>query len=191
MDAAGTAGSGGTIDWVVWFVNEYATPTRREAGEIDDDLPDPDGHPGRPPGFELPDPDELTGIADRAFAVFAAAPDPVAVCSALTALFTDVSEVVVTPVEGRPALDLRRGDRPDPAALIGHLLTEIVGAAGTTVLGICEADHCVDVFVDRSRHRSRRFCSTSCQTRTRVARHRRRRAGAGPDRDGGEPAGRS
>jgi predicted RNA-binding Zn ribbon-like protein len=42
-------------------------------------------------------------------------------------------------------------------------------------LGVCQAHDCQDAFVDTSRNRSRRHCSTTCSNREHVAAHRRRR----------------
>jgi len=42
--------------------------------------------------------------------------------------------------------------------------------------GICESSTCDDVYIDTSRNRSRRHCSTTCTTRENVAAHRRRTA---------------
>lgn len=42
-------------------------------------------------------------------------------------------------------------------------------------LGVCDADRCDRVYVDTSKNNSRRFCSVSCQNRTKVAAHRARR----------------
>jgi predicted RNA-binding Zn ribbon-like protein len=46
-------------------------------------------------------------------------------------------------------------------------------------LGVCSADACDRVYVDTSRNAARRFCSTSCQNRTKTAAFRARRAGRG------------
>jgi len=40
----------------------------------------------------------------------------------------------------------------------------------------CEATRCDDLFLDSTRNRTQRFCSTACQNRTKVAAHRARRA---------------
>ena len=47
---------------------------------------------------------------------------------------------------------------------------------GLARFGLCHADSCEDAFVDTSKNRSRRNCSSSCTTRENVAAHRRRRA---------------
>jgi predicted RNA-binding Zn ribbon-like protein len=70
---------------------------------------------------------------------------------------------------------------PDCAQLLGaiardvvELLTDPVARAG---LRQCEGDNCPIVYVDSSRGRRRRWCSSEvCGNRERVARHRRRAA---------------
>ncbi|MFC9106101.1 CGNR zinc finger domain-containing protein [Streptomyces rochei] len=70
---------------------------------------------------------------------------------------------------------------PECAALLGslardavELLTDPVARAG---LRQCEGDNCPIVYVDTSRGRRRRWCSSEvCGNRERVARHRRRAA---------------
>ena len=41
-------------------------------------------------------------------------------------------------------------------------------------LGVCDADRCDRVFVDTSKNNGRRFCSTTCQNRTKTAAYRAR-----------------
>ncbi len=43
-------------------------------------------------------------------------------------------------------------------------------------LGMCAAERCDRVYVDTSKNARRRFCSTTCQNRTKVAAFRKRRA---------------
>jgi hypothetical protein len=52
-------------------------------------------------------------------------------------------------------------------------------AARPERLGVCHDQHCADVYVDASPAGQRRFCSLTCQNRSRAAsfRERRRRAG--------------
>ncbi|MCX5140590.1 MULTISPECIES: CGNR zinc finger domain-containing protein [unclassified Streptomyces] len=84
---------------------------------------------------------------------------------------------------------------PDCAALLAavardavELLTDPVALDG---LRRCEGDHCRRVYLDTSRGRRRRWCSSEvCGNRERVARHRRRNAdpaGALRDRAAPEP----
>ena len=44
-------------------------------------------------------------------------------------------------------------------------------------LRVCAADDCADVYVDGSKNRSRRFCSTRCSNRTNTAAFRERARG--------------
>jgi predicted RNA-binding Zn ribbon-like protein len=70
---------------------------------------------------------------------------------------------------------------PECAQLLGaiardavELLTDPVARAG---LRQCEGDNCPIIYVDSSRGRRRRWCSSEvCGNRERVARHRRRAA---------------
>ena len=50
---------------------------------------------------------------------------------------------------------------------------------GIERFGTCAAAECVDSFIDTSRNRSRRHCSTTCANREHVAAHRRRAKAAG------------
>jgi predicted RNA-binding Zn ribbon-like protein len=59
--------------------------------------------------------------------------------------------------------------------------TGLALAIGTDLagrLGVCSADRCDRVYVDTSKNAQRRFCSTSCQNRTKAAAFRRRRGQA-------------
>lgn len=53
---------------------------------------------------------------------------------------------------------------------------DLVRAADTARCKRCGDDRCERMFFDLSRNRSRRFCSTTCQSRTNVAAFRARRA---------------
>ncbi|MEU0029956.1 ABATE domain-containing protein [Streptomyces sp. NPDC006335] len=70
---------------------------------------------------------------------------------------------------------------PDCAALLGAIARDAVGLLTDPVAraGIreCEGDNCPIVYLDTSRGRRRRWCSSEvCGNRERVARHRRRAA---------------
>jgi predicted RNA-binding Zn ribbon-like protein len=56
------------------------------------------------------------------------------------------------------------------AALATHLTRH-----GATRLGICQADPCRCVYIDRSRARTRRYCCDQCNDRAAAAAYRRRR----------------
>ncbi|MGI5375822.1 CGNR zinc finger domain-containing protein [Streptomyces sp. CA-251387] len=85
-------------------------------------------------------------------------------------------------VRGEGGVLVRELDHPpECAALLGalardvvELLTDPLARAG---LRECEGDNCPIVYVDTSRGRRRRWCSSEvCGNRERVARHRRRAA---------------
>lgn len=59
-------------------------------------------------------------------------------------------------------------------------LTVVIAEEGFERLRVCEGDRCVDVFVDQSRNRSRRYCSPQvCGNRASVAAYRARRRADG------------
>jgi predicted RNA-binding Zn ribbon-like protein len=55
-------------------------------------------------------------------------------------------------------------------------LATVIIEDGIERFGVCNAGECEDVYVDSSRNRSRRHCSTTCSTREAVASYRRRQA---------------
>jgi predicted RNA-binding Zn ribbon-like protein len=59
---------------------------------------------------------------------------------------------------------------------VAAALLEAIRADGWDRFGICDALPCRCVFVDRSRNRSRRYCSQLCADRVAAAAYRRRRA---------------
>jgi predicted RNA-binding Zn ribbon-like protein len=56
-------------------------------------------------------------------------------------------------------------------------LLEAIQEHGWRRFGICEARPCRNVYVDRSRNRSRRYCSAACANRAAQAAHRARARG--------------
>jgi predicted RNA-binding Zn ribbon-like protein len=54
-------------------------------------------------------------------------------------------------------------------------LARAVGEGNAHRFGRCEASDCARVFFDSSKNGTKRFCSTKCQSRTKVARFRQRR----------------
>lgn len=119
---------------------------------------------------------ELAATADRIYPVFTAT--DVGRRAGLVTEFLDETGV-------RPGLRLagaqpRRGwSVPDPrAALLAAsaiALREFLADHHPDRLGVCTGSRCVDVFVDASPGGRRRFCSVTCQNRTRVAAFRGRR----------------
>ncbi|WP_165553335.1 CGNR zinc finger domain-containing protein [Kribbella capetownensis] len=52
----------------------------------------------------------------------------------------------------------------------------LLGSDDAHRLRRCEAERCEDLFLDATKNRTQRFCSTACQNRTKVAAHRARTA---------------
>lgn len=162
--------------WLVNLVNEYGSATRAAATEQDAPFPELRDLENAP-GIALScDDSELAATADRLFPVFAAAPDPEATARALDEIL-DRASVRVT----AEALDGTVGKRfvakhdPSPLSTAAALtVLDLVEAVGVDRIGTCRAERCVDVFIDRSPEGNRSYCSQTCQTRERVARHRRR-----------------
>lgn len=67
---------------------------------------------------------------------------------------------------------------PGWSAGIAAGLALAVGSDGVGRLGVCGAPGCDRVYVDASKNRTRRFCSTRCQNRVKAAAHRRRGTGS-------------
>ncbi|MGH7642392.1 MAG: CGNR zinc finger domain-containing protein [Candidatus Dormibacteria bacterium] len=55
-------------------------------------------------------------------------------------------------------------------------LAVVIGSPGGARLGLCGSAHCERAFIDTSKNGSRRFCSSTCLSRTKVAAFRARRA---------------
>lgn len=56
-------------------------------------------------------------------------------------------------------------------------LATVIIENGVERFGVCGASNCDDVYVDTSRNRSRRHCSSTCSTREAVAAYRARQSG--------------
>lgn len=85
--------------------------------------------------------------------------------------------------DGRPVGEL-------VAASASFGLSVLLLDVGFDRRGVCSDERCSDAFVDTSRNRSRRYCSTTCSNRANVAAFRaRRRSGdsATPDTAGDRP----
>jgi predicted RNA-binding Zn ribbon-like protein len=61
------------------------------------------------------------------------------------------------------------------AATTAIALLEVIRAQGWDRFGLCDASPCCCVYVDRSRNRSRRYCSQLCADRVSQAAYRQRR----------------
>jgi Putative stress-induced transcription regulator/CGNR zinc finger len=65
------------------------------------------------------------------------------------------------------------------AAAAATALAEVVSSVGWERIGVCDADPCRAVFVDRTRSGNRRYCSRLCADRMATAAYRERRRGGG------------
>jgi predicted RNA-binding Zn ribbon-like protein len=155
---------------LVALVNEWGT-LPRQVGDRAAPTPVSDG------AFSL-GPVAMTAAADRLHAVFAAA-DSIERARMVNAM---LAETAVRPDVAQDDGLLRAGwsvPKPPTALLASAALAlreHLV--AHPDRLGVCADRQCADIYVDASPAGHRRFCSTTCQTRTRVAvfRERQRKA---------------
>jgi predicted RNA-binding Zn ribbon-like protein len=167
--------------WVVAFVNEYGTEPRREAGEQREPYPPPGtlGEHGAPPASGLTEA-QLVSLADDLHRVFAS-PSRSAAADALNGLLKASCPVPRVRIDGAGDGYERSWTVEAMASLPAAPLTAACALALLDVLtgpwrfGLCEASGCADVYVDRSPGGRRRYCSSPCQNRTKVAAFRRRR----------------
>jgi predicted RNA-binding Zn ribbon-like protein len=165
------------IPVLVDLVNGWASIPRHEDGRDSAPYPSIADLAGRL-GFPTPalSDQELAATADRIYPVFTA-PDAGRRAELVTE-FLDETDV-------RAGLRLERaGPRrgwsvsdPRAALLAASAITlrEFLADHDPDRLGVCTGRRCVDVFVDASPGGRRRFCSVTCQNRTRVAAYRGRR----------------
>ncbi|GAB2677888.1 CGNR zinc finger domain-containing protein [Kribbella swartbergensis] len=74
---------------------------------------------------------------------------------------------------------LHFGDPNEATGWIAEFATAtamLLGSDDVHRLRRCAATRCEDLFLDSTRNRTQRFCSTACQNRTKVAAHRARTA---------------
>ena len=169
---------------LVRLVNGWGTIPRRVDPDVSGLLPPvndlieatpPDVRPLVEQAVDGATPADLAAVADQLFPVFELQPDPKRIRS-LNELLHYTSPT--------PRLDLTApsdlwavpspSERPLAAAvlaLVNHLTTHGSGDR----LGVCNAERCSDVYIDSSPGRHKRFCSVTCQNRTRVAAFRARR----------------
>lgn len=137
-------------------------------------------------GHDVPVPGDLSeadltvvGLArDRLKEVFFA-PDEDSAAALVNAILEDHGAVPRVEHEGG---EFRLSFAPRQARIGVYLaitaamgLAELMVESGRSRLGICSADECLDVYVDTSRNRSRRYCADACCTRKNVAAFRARR----------------
>jgi hypothetical protein len=165
-------------DWVVAFVNEYADAPRREAGQELEPYPPPatlgENDPALTTGLTEP---QLVALADRLHEFFSASTAEAAV-AVLNGLLEESAPVprVRAVRDGYEVSWSVEGTAGEPlaAACALALLEELKGSRR---FGVCEAERCVDVYVDRSPGGARRYCSSQCHTRAKVGAFRRRKRG--------------
>ena len=166
-------------DVLVWLVNEWGSVPRAAAGEEQAPYPDTDLLAAllAGSGVRACPPAALTGpalrqVADQLHRVFAAADlgERVARVAGLLA------QTRVT-----PALELTdTGDRPGETWRVPSARDALLAAAALTLrhqlaehdsdrIGVCSGRRCADAFIDASPAGQRRFCSVTCQNRTRIA----------------------
>jgi predicted RNA-binding Zn ribbon-like protein len=61
-------------------------------------------------------------------------------------------------------------------AICAEAVARLIGTGHADRLGICQAHDCLRAFLDQSKNASRRFCTTTCQNRTKAAAFRNRQA---------------
>lgn len=155
-------------------INEYSDLTRRAANESNEQYPELQKQPNAPVVASALHQGELVETANRLLAVFTASPNPQAIAEQLNQLLA----------HGEPRLTAVANDRVERGYLIDRSRSPLVAASalvlldfvethGIERLGCCAANNCADVFIDHSQRRNRNYCSETCQTRERVARHRR------------------
>ncbi len=172
-------------DVLVWLVNEWGSVPRAAAGEEAAPYPDSgllaallagSGIRSCPPGLLTSQ--ALVQVADRLHRVFAAA-DPGERVGLVTGLLAETGV--------RPGLDLADG-RASETWLVDDARQALPAAAALTLrhqlaaydpgrVGTCSGRRCADAYIDASPGGRRRFCSVTCQNRTRVAAWRQRHGG--------------
>ncbi|HKJ55428.1 MAG TPA: CGNR zinc finger domain-containing protein [Nitriliruptoraceae bacterium] len=120
----------------------------------------------------------FVGLAQRLRAVFEA-PSPSEVVERLNSLLTSYEpRPAITEHDGQaPHFHYVPDDGPDVqrvGASLAMALANVVVDHGPDRLGHCAATTCSNVFVDRTRNHSQRYCSKTCATRVHVAAHRAR-----------------
>ncbi|MEU9121658.1 CGNR zinc finger domain-containing protein [Streptomyces sp. NPDC048506] len=136
------------------------------------------------PAFSQDDADDLRGAAAR-LATILAEPDPDRAAHAINALLAAYG--------ARPRLSRHDGhawhlhiDRGDEASWAEWLLAssalalaQILSEYGRVPWGECAAARCRTLYLGTGPGSARRYCSTACASRERVAVHRRRKRAAG------------
>jgi predicted RNA-binding Zn ribbon-like protein len=158
---------------VVRFVNAWSPSARRAAVDDPDVRPDINEmlRPLRVPG-PAPSKATLARLAEQLYGIFAAA-DSAARLAALNAL---VASARLRPVLGSEGLDWRIS--ADTATLrsatVSALICHWTDDPSLGRLTVCAGHHCADALVDNTQANNRRYCSLTCQNRTKTRNRRRR-----------------
>jgi predicted RNA-binding Zn ribbon-like protein len=131
-----------------------------------------------PPAADEPGRNAMIAVADRLHAVFEES-DPARRAAAVTAMLADSGvrpELIAAGDTVTAGWHVPRPGDALPAAAALALRDHL--AAHPDRAGVCHDRQCADVYVDVSPAGHRRFCSLTCQNRSRAAafRDRRRRA---------------
>lgn len=127
--------------------------------------------------LQADDLDALRSLRADIKAVFAAPPDRAA--ARLQHMLGDAHVPVQIAVYNDTVQWASGGQDAGLAALRGRLLVALADQLvrhGTARIGVCQAEPCDCVYVDRSRARTRRYCCDQCNDRAAAAAYRRRRA---------------
>ena len=163
--------------WMVDFINATATVPTRASTQLNGEIIAPDTTPASLHGLSE---EERTTLGDRWFRVFesAASSDPELIASTIEELLalarptlhatTDAQRVRHRMTPDHASSNLARATVAGTITLLDEL-----DRPGPPRLGLCSEDVCRDVYIDRSPRANRSYCSTTCQTRMRVRRHRR------------------
>ena len=162
------------VGWILDAINECSTPTRTAAGELDDT----DGNIAeRLKRVEGVTSEDFVAVVDSWFEIFRAAPDPRSVCDVLNDLLIEASPTIRAAFDGSTvssSVEFSEAVTARQRLTVGGALAllDVIAEIGLERIGLCTANHCVDVYIDRSPRRNKRYCSQLCQTRERVQRHR-------------------
>ncbi|WP_139274103.1 CGNR zinc finger domain-containing protein [Saccharopolyspora flava] len=156
---------------VVEFVNEYADLPRAAADELETPYPNATEILAWPGHLPIPDTDDLVATANATFQVFSSAQDGHA--------FQELNDLLQSarplPVASESGLCWTVEARTEvlPAALATCILQWLLNHEQAR-LGTCHGAKCVDAYADASPAGKRRFCSSTCLNRHKVAAYRQR-----------------
>jgi predicted RNA-binding Zn ribbon-like protein len=165
---------------LVDLVNGWGREPRKEAGEAQQAYPPREDLLERIPLADQ----SAASVTDAGLARVADLLHPVFAATEASERAARVTELL-TDVAVRPALHPSGGGTIQAAWLVPDPRDATLAAAATALraqlidhgpdrIGTCAGHRCADVYIDASPGGDRRFCSVTCQTRTRVAAFRQR-----------------